>query len=399
VQGPTGKTAKKHKPPVSKTRKSGGKKRKAKTGIPYFRQAVLLTAGIIIASFVISLAAISIIKENNALPEVTEANPDLQEPAPGRLVSETALSGNADPAPRSALSREATIPVEATIPKEAAVPPEQPVLQERRSPQKTATVAETVIPKESLPREATLPPESAVALAALPPEPPPKPARQTLVFVIDDAGNSLQDLEPFLSFPGPLTIAVLPGLPNSAEAARRIRAAGKEVFLHQPMEAVGGEDPGPGAIYSRMDTGEILEVLEKNVAEIGPVAGINNHQGSKITSDERIMETVLAFCREKGLPFLDSRTISTSVVPAIAKRMDITIGERNIFIDNDPSRTSMEAYIDEGLRIASGRGSAVLIGHVRPTPLAGLLADLYPSFIEQGYTFATAGSLIRASGF
>ena len=287
---------------------------------------------------------------------------------------------------------ETAIPSVVSIPKEAPVPPEQPALQERPSP-KTAPVAETVIPKESLPRE-VFPPETAVALAALPPEPPPKPVRQTLVFVIDDAGNSLQDLEPFLSFPGPLTIAVLPGLPNSAEAARRIRAAGKEVFLHQPMEAVGGEDPGPGAIYSRMGTGEILEVLEKNVAEIGPVAGINNHQGSKITSDERIMETVLAFCREKGLPFLDSRTISTSVVPAIAKRMDITIGERNIFIDNDSSRTSMESYIDEGLRIASGRGSAVLIGHVRPTPLAGLLADLYPSFIEQGYTFATASSLI-----
>jgi hypothetical protein len=52
----------------------------------------------------------------------------------------------------------------------------------------------------------------------------------TLVFVIDDAGNNLRELEPFLRIPGPLTIAVLPGLPYSAEAARRIRAAGKEVI-------------------------------------------------------------------------------------------------------------------------------------------------------------------------
>ena len=61
----------------------------------------------------------------------------------------------------------------------------------------------------------------------------------TLVFVIDDAGNNLRELEPFLNISGPLTIAVLPGLPHSAEAAKRIREAGKEVILHQPMEALG----------------------------------------------------------------------------------------------------------------------------------------------------------------
>ncbi|MDR1143679.1 MAG: divergent polysaccharide deacetylase family protein, partial [Spirochaetaceae bacterium] len=69
-----------------------------------------------------------------------------------------------------------------------------------------------------------------------------------LALVIDDAGNNLRELDPFLAFPGPLTIAVLPGLPNSAEAARRIRnTAGKELFLHQPMEPLNGQDPGPGA--------------------------------------------------------------------------------------------------------------------------------------------------------
>jgi len=66
-----------------------------------------------------------------------------------------------------------------------------------------------------------------------------KPAenRGTLVFVIDDAGNNLQELEPFLRIPFPLTIAVLPGLPHSAEAAKRIRAAGKEVILHWRTES------------------------------------------------------------------------------------------------------------------------------------------------------------------
>ena len=235
-----------------------------------------------------------------------------------------------------------------------------------------------------------------VSRPALPPEPPPQPQyRGTLVFVIDDAGNNLQELEPFLRFPGPLTIAVLPGLPHSAEAARRIRAAGKEVFLHQPMEAVGGQPPGPKAIYAGMTAAEIVALLNQNVAEIGPVAGMNNHQGSKITMDQQIMETVLAFCREQRICFLDSRTTAETAVPAAARNLGIAIGERNIFIDNEQNRLSMSHSIENGLALASQKGSAVMIGHTSSPALAPLLTELYQGLIAQGYEFATASGVIR----
>jgi polysaccharide deacetylase 2 family uncharacterized protein YibQ len=209
------------------------------------------------------------------------------------------------------------------------------------------------------------------------------------VFVIDDAGNNLRELEPFLRIPGPLTIAVLPGLPHSAEAARRIRAAGKEVFLHQPMEALGGQNPGPGAVYSGMSGPEIRAVLAANVAEIGPVAGMNNHQGSKITMDAAAMETVLAFCRENGLYFLDSRTTAETAAPAAAKRLGIKIGERDVFIDNIQERASMIRYIEGGLRKADQKGAAVMIGHTWSTELAATLEELYPDLVDEGYSLST----------
>jgi len=245
-----------------------------------------------------------------------------------------------------------------------------------------------------LPDEPGLSMEALALIAAAPPELPPRPNRGTLVFVIDDAGHNIHELEPFLRFPGPITIAVLPGLTHSVEAARRIREAGKEVFLHQPMEAIGGEDPGPGAIYSGMDSEEILEILGRNLAEVGPVAGMNNHQGSRITADKRIMETVLAFSQEHGILFLDSKTTASSTASAVAQRMGITIGERNVFIDNAQDRPSMNRAIEEGLRIASRRGSAVMIGHVWSPELAPLLNELYRNLVDQGFTFATASQLI-----
>jgi polysaccharide deacetylase 2 family uncharacterized protein YibQ len=186
-----------------------------------------------------------------------------------------------------------------------------------------------------------------------------------------------------------LTIAVLPGLPYSAEAARRIRAAGKEVFLHQPMEAIGGQNPGPGAVYAGMSGPEIRAVLARNMAEVGPVAGMNNHQGSKITMDGEAMETILAFCREYGIYFLDSRTTAETAAPAAAKRLGIRIGERDVFIDNIQEKASMIRYIGDGLKKADQKGAAVMIGHTWSSELAATLEELYPALVEEGYSLST----------
>jgi len=227
--------------------------------------------------------------------------------------------------------------------------------------------------------------------------PPERPVENlgTIVFFIDDAGNNLWELEPFLRLAGPLTIAVLPGLPHSAEAARRIRAAGKEVFLHQPMEAIGAQNPGPGAIYSGMSADEIRAILKRNITEVGPVTGINNHQGSKITMDRDAMETILAFCAENGLLFLDSRTTADTVAPSVASRLGIKIGERDVFLDNEQDRESMLNYIASGLSRAQRNGKAVMIGHTWSPELAPLLAEQFPLLTRQGYTLKTASDIIK----
>jgi polysaccharide deacetylase 2 family uncharacterized protein YibQ len=260
-----------------------------------------------------------------------------------------------------------------------------------------------VSPVASPRRPAAPPPVKTPSVEASPrheagrPELPEPRRRGVLAFVIDDAGNNLRELEPFLRFPGPLTIAVLPGLPHSAEAARRIRAAGKEVFLHQPMEALGGQDPGPGAVYSGMGSAEIRTIVERNLAELGPVAGMNNHQGSRITMDERAMETILALCRERGIYFLDSRTTAETVVPSVAERMEMQIGERDVFLDNIQEKAAMIRYVGEGLERASRKGNAVMIGHTWSPELAVTLEELYPDLIRQGYSLSTVSDLMRGS--
>ena len=214
-----------------------------------------------------------------------------------------------------------------------------------------------------------------------------------VAFVIDDAGHSLRELEPFLQFQGPLTIAVLPGLPDSSEAARRIRAAGKELFLHQPMESIGGHDPGPNAIFTGMSETEIRSIVNRNLDELWPVAGINNHEGSKISTDQRIMEIILGICRERGIVFLDSRTTADSRIPMAANSLGIQIRERDIFLDNDPNRNSIISNINQGLTKAEQQGSAIMIGHVFTAELAPILNEFYAAWLKQGYTLTTVSGL------
>jgi polysaccharide deacetylase 2 family uncharacterized protein YibQ len=227
--------------------------------------------------------------------------------------------------------------------------------------------------------------------ADLPPE-----RRGILVFVIDDAGNNLNELDPFLSFPGPLTIAVLPGLPHSAEAARRVRNAKKEVFLHQPMEPLGGQDPGPGAIMAGMDDEQVRRILGKNVNELRPVAGINNHEGSRVTMDPAIMGTVLEFCWENRVHFLDSRTTADTAAPRVALDMGLAIAQRDVFLDNERDRASIVAAIEQGCRKAERDGLAVMIGHVWSPALAGILTEMYPGLIKKGFFLTTVSGILDA---
>jgi polysaccharide deacetylase 2 family uncharacterized protein YibQ len=208
--------------------------------------------------------------------------------------------------------------------------------------------------------------------------------------VFDDAGQTLSQLPPFLGLPFPVTIAVLPGLPRSVQAAEQIRAAGKEVILHQPMQALNSAiNPGPGAIEPDMTPDEIRSIVYANIAEIAPIAGMNNHEGSLITESADTIGAVLDVCREEGLYFLDSRTTAETQAPNAARERGMRIWGRDVFLDNTQNKEDILDQLRRGMAIADRTGSAILIGHVTSPGLAQILLDEYPKLVEKGYRFST----------
>lgn len=215
-----------------------------------------------------------------------------------------------------------------------------------------------------------------------------------LIFVFDDGGQNLAHLESFLKLPIPITIAVLPRLVHSVESAQKIRNSGKELILHQPMQALNSKvNPGPGAITPQMSEDEIIATLFYNINEIGPIAGMNNHEGSAITADAEKMAVILKMANEEGIYFLDSRTNSETKVPYVANLMGYSYYERNIFLDNEKTNENALQELKKGLAIANKNGSVIMIGHIWSASfLPDFLLEVIPELQEKGYTFCTVST-------
>ena len=209
-----------------------------------------------------------------------------------------------------------------------------------------------------------------------------------LYLVIDDVGNNLDYLERFLASPLPLTFAVMPQRHFTIESAERIEAAGKELIVHQPMEPFGDENPGAGAVLTDMSREEVREVLAKNLSEIPWSKGMNNHMGSKATSDTAIMNYVLEYLKEQDMFFLDSVTAETTVAESVALELGLSYVKRNaVFLDNSRVWDEMHQAVLDGAEVAAREGGAIMIGHVNNPELLDVLEKISPELEERGFSF------------
>ncbi|MFO7850571.1 MAG: divergent polysaccharide deacetylase family protein [Spirochaetia bacterium] len=167
----------------------------------------------------------------------------------------------------------------------------------------------------------------------------------------------------------------------------KIDEKGDAYILHQPMEPIGEEDPGPGALHSKMSEKDVEHILKENLKEMPDARGINNHMGSKATTNQKLMKSVLNTTKEEGLFYLDSKTTSDSVVREIAKEERVDFTERHVFLDNESSKEYIREALEEAKTVADLNGYAVLIGHIWSRELYEVLEDHYPSLRREGFAF------------
>lgn len=184
-----------------------------------------------------------------------------------------------------------------------------------------------------------------------------------LSVIIDDMGLSAYTARFIAIKDYPLTLSFLPYAGDLDAKVSKAQAAGHEVMLHMPMEAVGRQDREAYMVTADESHEESLQKIDAALARIKDVRGLNNHMGSRVTSDADKMAIIMDEVKKRGLFFVDSKTIASSVVERVAAEKGVPFIARDIFLDdaNDARRPIFRLY--QAARRAKDKGYAVAIGH------------------------------------
>jgi polysaccharide deacetylase 2 family uncharacterized protein YibQ len=227
---------------------------------------------------------------------------------------------------------------------------------------------------------------------------PPRLAVKQVAIIIDDIGHDMKSLRDLLNIDADITFAVLPLLPHSREAAETLHKANREILLHLPMEPLSypKEKPGAGALFTEMNDAEIVSQLEKNMASVPYVSGVNNHMGSKFMADEEKLAPVFRQLKKRGLFFIDSRTTPSSKTPSVAKRVHLTVASRRVFLDNDRDYQKIYQILMNVIETPAGGAPLIVIGHPYPETIRAI-RDASKVFREKGVSIIPVSRLIKTT--
>ncbi|MDD2702406.1 MAG: divergent polysaccharide deacetylase family protein [Candidatus Omnitrophica bacterium] len=215
-----------------------------------------------------------------------------------------------------------------------------------------------------------------------------------IAIVLDDWGYNLNSLPFIEEIKYPLTISILPYLPYSKTVAGELHARGFELILHLPLEPHERFSLEHNTIMTTMKEDEILAILRKNLEDIPFVKGVNNHMGSKATTDEKTMGVIFGELKKRRLYFLDSFVSLNSVCAGLAERMNIPFAKRDIFLDNKSDPEYIKAQLYKLKTKAKMYGEAIGIGHDRKTTVQ-VLREMMPVLEREGYRFVFVSQLLN----
>lgn len=218
--------------------------------------------------------------------------------------------------------------------------------------------------------------------------------RPKIAIVFDDMGVDRRRSKRATELPGPLTLSYLTYGNDLAQQTRDARGAGHELMMHIPMEPTSATvDPGPNVLLSGMGEEELLKNLRWNLDQFDGYIGVNNHMGSRFTSNLAGMKIVLKELKRRGLLFLDSVTSAQSQGRKAAKQVGIPFIVRNVFLDHVDDLEEINQRLRQVEQLALKQGHVVAIGHPRETTLKAIIPWL-ETIEERGFQLVPLSTLI-----
>ncbi len=227
-------------------------------------------------------------------------------------------------------------------------------------------------------------------------DPVEREVKGKVAIIIDDLGYYPELNKELLKVEEPLTLAILPFLQDTEKAVDDFRSVTNfELILHMPLEPMGQDHFEEKMIMTHHSKAEMDQLLTAALLEMkGAVAGVNNHKGSKFTSDREKMRDLLELIKREDLFFIDSYTINTSVGYDLAKEISVPTEKRDLFLDNVDQKEAIRNSLYELEELALERGWAIAIGHHKENTIRVLQEEL-PKMRERGIKLVKVSELLN----
>jgi len=198
----------------------------------------------------------------------------------------------------------------------------------------------------------------------------PSGAEAKLVIIIDDVSYA-HDIAAIHSVGLPLVMSFLPPSPRHDDSAL-LASKENSYMVHLPLEAIDYNAEEPYTLH----VSDSEEKIAKRISELKclypKVRYMNNHTGSKFTSDTAAMERLLGILKKENIAFVDSRTIAATKVRQVSEKYGLRYLGRDVFLDHQDGVENVKHQIKEAVEKAQKYGTAIAIGHPRPDTIEAL---------------------------
>jgi len=186
--------------------------------------------------------------------------------------------------------------------------------------------------------------------------------RPKLAIIIDDMTTQKQ-INSVLNLGYDVNMAFLPPTTGHKNSAKITQSLNNIYMIHLPLQASSFRYEEENTLH----IDDSIAVIEKRIAHLRKLYPntryLNNHTGSKFTSNKVAMDKLFKVLKKYNYTFIDSRTTAKSVASQSAKKYGVKMFSRNIFLDNKKDSKYIQNQLKKAIRSAKKNGIAIAIGH------------------------------------
>ena len=200
-------------------------------------------------------------------------------------------------------------------------------------------------------------------------------SKKPLLSIIIDDVSFQSEVNNIKKLPFKVTPSIFPPTkvhPNTPKLAKEFRF----YMVHLPLQAYDYSHPEPNTLLTTSSSASIEKRIE-NVKKWFPRDRfLNNHTGSKFTSNYNAMVKLFEALKKNHIIFVDSRTSAATVAFKVAQKFHEKLLSRNVFLDNIAKVSYIKNQLKKAVAIAKKNGYAIAIGHPHLATMKALRESL-----------------------